>query len=413
VANLPEIADEVGTPFYLYDVEVLRTRVDRLEAAFAGVPHLACYAVKANDALAVLASAARTGLGADIVSGGELEKALRAGFPADRIVFSGVGKRRDEIVSAVAAGVRCLNVESLGELDVVADEARRAGAVVRIAVRLNPDVETETHAYVATGTARSKFGLGFADALHALEVAASEPALEPAGISFHVGSNIFDLAPIRSALERAEELWHAASGCGVALRDLDAGGGLGVRYEDDELVEVDVDAWASLLTRTAARLDAELVVEPGRWLVAPAGVFVTRVLYTKAAPGRTIAICDGAMNDLIRPALYGAHHPIETVAPEPRRPGSVDVVGPVCESGDFFALGRELPVPEPGDLLVVGLAGAYGRVMSSTYNARPLCAEVVVDDEGWRVTRDRGSVDDLMSGEAAPQGAGRPRTRSR
>jgi diaminopimelate decarboxylase len=407
--RLDEIADAVGTPFYLYDGDVLRARMERLEAAFDGVPHLACYAVKANDSLALLGIAAAGGLGADIVSGGELAKTLRSGFPRDRIVFSGVGKQRDEIAAALKAGVRSLNVESLGELEVVAEEARAGGFVAPVAVRLNPDVEADTHAYVATGSARSKFGLGHDDALAALELSAAHPSLEPVGISFHIGSNLYDLGPIADALERAAALWSETAAAGIELRDLDCGGGLGVRYDDDTLVEVDPDAWASLLVKTAVRLDAELVVEPGRWLVAPAGILVTRVLYAKRAPGRTIAVCDAAMNDLLRPALYGAHHPIEVAADRPD--GIVDVVGPVCESGDFFALGRPLPVPEPGDLLSIGLAGAYGRVMSSTYNARPLCAEVLLEGGSWQVVRERGTLDDLIRGErdparAAPRGAG-------
>jgi diaminopimelate decarboxylase len=413
-SRLAEIADAVGTPFYLYDVDVLRGRIARLRDALAGLEHLTCYAVKANDALALLAVAAEEGLGADIVSGGELEKALRSGFPADRIVFSGVGKTRPEIRAAIEAGVRSLNVESHGELATVADEARRAGRHARVGVRLNPDVTADTHQYVQTGSAESKFGLAFDEALAALETAAADPSLEPVGVSFHIGSNLFDLAPIAAAADRAVELWQAAAGRGIVLRDLDCGGGIGVRYDGDELVEVDVDAWASVLAKAAAKAGAQLVVEPGRWLTAPAGVFVARVLYTKDAPGRRIAVCDGAMNDLLRPALYGAYHPIEVVAePRPRQVGTVDVVGPVCESGDFFALGRELPLPEPDDLLVIGLAGAYGRVMSSTYNARPLCAEVVLEGGAWRIARERGTVDDLVRGEAAPLTSGRPRLDAR
>jgi len=401
VNRTAEIAGAVGTPFYLYDGDVLQARIEEFEAAFDGIPHQTCYAVKANDALALIALAARAGLGADIVSGGELAKALRAGIPADRIVFSGVGKRREEIRAAIRAEVRSLNVESLGELEVVAEEARGAGRRVPVAVRLNPDVAADTHAYVATGSAQSKFGLGFDEALAALELTARDEALEPVGISFHIGSQLFDLMQIRAAVERACELWATAAERGIVLRDLDAGGGLGVRYDGGE--PIDVEAYASVLAKASARLDAELVLEPGRWLVAPAGTFVTRVLYVKDAPGRRIAVCDGGMNDLIRPALYGAYHPIEVVAPAARPPGVVDVVGPVCESGDFFALGRELPLPEPGDLLAVGLAGAYCRVMSSTYNARPLCAEVLTEGGAWRVVREPGTVDDLVRGEGLPE----------
>jgi diaminopimelate decarboxylase len=395
-----QIADAVGTPFYLYDGDVLSERIDRIESAFEGIPHQACYAVKANDSLALIGIAARAGLGADIVSGGELAKALRAGVPPERIVFSGVGKRRDEIRAAIAVGIRSLNVESLGELEVAAEEARALGRKVPISVRLNPDVAADSHAYISTGSAKSKFGVGFDDALLALTRAASDEALEPVGISFHIGSQVFDLGAIRAALEKGVALWQEAASRGIGLRDLDVGGGLGIRYEPGD--EIDVEAYASVLARESARLEAELVLEPGRWLVAPAGTFVARVLYVKDAPGRRIAVCDGGMNDLIRPALYQAYHPIETVSSEPRPTGLVDVVGPVCESGDFFALGRSLPLPEPGDLLAIGLAGAYCRVMSSTYNSRPLCAEVLVENGTWRVIRERGTIEDLFRGEEIP-----------
>ncbi len=395
--RLAEIADAVGTPFYLYDADVLRGRIERLEDALAGVRHQVCYSCKANDALALLRLVGDAGLGADVVSGGELTKALRAGIPPERIVFSGVGKRRDEIRAALDAGIRSLNVESPGELDVVAEEARSLGRVARVSVRLNPDVPADTHRYIATGSASAKFGLSEAAARETLLRAAAEEALEPVGISFHIGSQLFDLEPVLAAAERAAALWRDLAEAGIALTDLDAGGGLGVAYEGG--ADGDVEAYAAGLGEVARSLDAALVVEPGRWLVAPAGTFVTRVLYVKDAAGRRIAVCDGAMNDLIRPALYGAYHPIDVVGADGRGTGLVDVVGPVCESGDFFALGRELPLPEPADLVTIGMAGAYGRVMSSTYNARPLCAEVLVDRGEWRVTRDAGTYDDLVRGE--------------
>ncbi len=392
-----EIADSVGTPYYVYDADVIRERMKRLDDALMNVPHLICYAVKANDSLALIALAAGSGLGADIVSGGELTKALRAGVPADRIVFSGVGKTQPEIVAAADAGIRSLNVESLGELDVIEAEGRSREQSIPVSVRLNPDVEADTHAYISTGSAGSKFGLTFADALDVLRRAHASRSLRPVGVSFHIGSQIFDVNALRSASERAEELWLAAREEGIQLRDFDCGGGLGVPYNGGR--EPDLEGYAETLTETATRLDATLVLEPGRWLVAAAGTFVTRVLYTKDAPGRTIAVCDGGMNDLIRPALYDAFHPIETIADGSRPDGLVDVVGPVCESGDFFALGRQLPQPEPGDLLAIGFAGAYGRVMASNYNARPLPAEVLVENGAWRVIRERGTVEDLMRDE--------------
>ena len=400
MALLEEIAEAVGTPLYVYDADRFRERIARLEAALGGVPHQICYSVKANDALALLRIVAEEGLGADIVSGGELAKALKAGIPAQRIVFSGVGKTREEIRAALEAGVRSLNVESLGELDVVVEEARRLGRSAPLSIRLNPDVAADTHAYITTGSAASKFGLPPADVLAAYRRAAAEPALEPVGLSFHVGSQLLDPGPILAAADRAAELWREAARGGVRLRDLDAGGGLGVPYAGGS--EPDLAPYAGALASLARSLRATLVLEPGRWLVAPVGTFLTRVLYAKDGPDRRIAVCDGGMNDLIRPALYEAYHPIAVVGAENGRPrGVVDVVGPVCETGDFFALGRELPLPKPGDLLEIGMAGAYGRVMASTYNARPLAAEVVVEGGRWRVTRERGSADDLVRGERA------------
>ena len=263
-------------------------------------------------------------------------------------------------------------------------------------MRLNPDVEADTHAYVATGSARSKFGLGPADVRAAFERAVADPALEPVGLSFHVGSQLLDLGPVHAAAAKAAELWRELA---LPLRDLDVGGGLGIAYDGEE-EDAAVEPYAAALADVAADLGAELVVEPGRWLVGPVGTFVTRVLYVKDAPGRRIAVCDGGMNDLIRPALYGARHPISILGAEERATGRVDVVGPVCETGDFFALDVELPLPQPGDLVAVGRAGAYCRVMSSTYNARPLCAEVLQEGGTYRIIREPSSADDLAAGEA-------------
>ena len=389
-----DVAAAVGTPFYAYDGDLFRERIRRFRAALGDAPHLLCYALKANDALAVVRIAAEEGLGADIVSGGELEKALRAGVPAERIVFSGVGKRREEIRAALEAGVRSLNVESLGELEVVAEEAAALGAVAPVSVRLNPDVEADTHAYVATGSAGSKFGLGVADARAAYERAAADPSLDPVGLSFHVGSQLLDPEPVHAAAAKAAELWRELD---LPLRDFDVGGGLGIGYGGEE--DATVEPYAAALTEVAAELGAELVLEPGRWLVGSVGTFVTRVLYVKDAPGRRIAVCDGGMNDLIRPALYGARHPISILGASGRPSGRVDVVGPVCETGDFFALDLGLPLPEPGDLVAIGQAGAYGRVMASAYNARPLCAEALRENGTYRVIREPVPPDRLAAGE--------------
>ena len=397
--TLQEIAAAVGTPFYAYDADVFRSRMAGLKTALASSSAIICYSAKANDALALLRIAGEEGLGADIVSGGELFKAQKAGIPAERIVFSGVGKRRDEIRAALEAGVRSINVESPVEIELIADEAGALGVVAPVSVRLNPGIESGTHDYVATGHAGAKFGLPAGPAGDVLRRAHADPQLAPVGIAFHVGSQLLDPAPIVAALEPASELWRSLASEGVALRDLDVGGGLGVAYEGE--AEPDLASYGTTVTAAAERLEATLVVEPGRWLVAPAGTFVTTVLNVKEADGRRIAVCDGGMNDLIRPSLYGAYHPIEVLGEAERPVEPIDVVGPVCESGDFFARGRVLPVPEPGDLVTIGLAGAYGRVMASTYNARPLCAEVLSEGGRWRVTREAGTYGDLVRGERA------------
>ncbi len=394
--RLATIADEVGTPFYAYDLDRFRERIRTFEDALADVPHLTCYAAKANDALALLEVVAAEGLGADVVSGGELAKCLQVGIAPKTIVFSGVGKREDEIRAAVEAGIRSLNVESLEELEEIADAARRLGRVAPVSVRLNPDVAGGGHEYLATGGGASKFGLQRAEAAEAFRRAAAEAALDPVGISFHVGSQLLDMAPVLAAATPAAELWRELERAGIRLEDFDAGGGLGISYG---AAEPDLPAYVDSLAEIAGGLDATLVLEPGRHLAGPVGTFVTRVLHVKQAGGRTIAVCDGGSNDLLRPALYGAEHPIAVLAGDDREETQVDVVGPLCESGDFLALGRGLPLPRRGDLIAVELAGAYGRVMSSTYNARPLCAEVVLEQGSWRVSRERGTYDDLVRNE--------------
>ena len=386
----------MGTPFYAYDLDRFRDRIGAFEAALADVPHLTCYAAKANDALALLEVVAAEGLGADVVSGGELAKCLSAGIAPEKIVFSGVGKREDEIRAAVEAGIRSLNIESLEELDEIA-AARSSGRAAAVSVRLNPDVAGGGHEYLATGGAASKFGLERAEAKEALLRAAADDALNPVGISFHVGSQLLDTEPILTAATRARELWRELADAGIRLRDFDAGGGLGIAY--DQRGEPDLHAYAGMLAELSQSLDATLVLEPGRHLVGPVGTFVTRVLHVKQAGGRTIAVCDGGSNDLLRPALYGAEHPVSVLGDDDRELAPVDLAGPLCESSDFLALGRTLPEPRRGDVIAIELAGAYGRVMSSTYNARPLCAEVVLEQGSWRVSRQRGTYEDLVRNE--------------
>jgi diaminopimelate decarboxylase len=297
----------------------------------------------------------------------------------------------------VEAGIRSLNVESLEELEEIAAAARAFGRVATIAVRLNPDIAGGGHEYLATGGAASKFGLERGEAAEAFRRAAADQALDPVGLSFHVGSQLLDAEPVLTAAARGAELWSELAEAGIRLRDFDVGGGLGIAYDGG--AEPDVGAYIATLAELAGGLDATLLLEPGRHLVGPVGTFVTRVLHVKNAGGRTIVVCDGGSNDLLRPTLYGAEHPVTVLAEGERERATVDLAGPLCESGDFLALNRTLPLPRRGDLIAVELAGAYGRVMSSTYNARPLCAEVVLEQGSWRVSRERGIYDDLVRNE--------------
>ncbi len=397
---LQAIAGAVDTPVYVYDGDAFDERIERLQAALTDVDHLICYALKANDSLAMISIAAHAGLGADVVSSGELLKALRGGIlPAD-VVFSGVGKRRDEIAMAIEVGVQSLNVESAQELDVVAEEADAQRTVARVGVRLNPDVSADTHEYIATGSSAAKFGVPPQEAYELLVRAQREPNLEPVSLSFHIGSQIFDPSTIFEAAERAEGVWRDVRAAGVELREFDVGGGLGVPYMGAE--EFDLSAYVSQLGKLTAELGATLVLEPGRWLVAPVGTLLTRVLYTKDVPGRRIAICDAGMTELLRPALYGAEHPFSFLTDTAgRQTGLVDLVGPVCEASDFLGKDRQLPLPEPGDLIAIGFAGAYARVMASQYNARPPVPEVLAEAGGWRVIRERAIIDSLLDTERA------------
>lgn len=320
-------------------------------------------------------------------------------LPED-IVFSGVGKHRDEIRTALEIGIRSLNVESHAELKVVAEEASEVRTRAPISIRINPSVEPGTHPYTSTGGAGSKFGIPLDEAVAAYRYADGHRWLEPVGIAFHVGSQLLDTAPTIEAAEKAAAVWRELISLGIQLRDFDAGGGLGVPYEGQP--EPSLRGYVDPLTSIAGSLEATLVLELGRWLVAEAGVLLTEVLYTKDTGDRHVVVCDAGMNDLIRPALYGSYHPIDLLVPAGTRElRRVDLVGPVCESGDFFALDRELSAPKAGDLIRIGFAGAYARVMSSTYNARPLAAEVLIEGSEWRTIRERQTVEDLSPGERA------------
>ncbi len=393
---LAELAERFGTPLYVYSRQAIEEAFLAYRQALAGQPHLVCYAVKANSSLAVLQLLARLGAGFDIVSGGELARVLRAGGDPARVVFSGVAKTRDEMAQALAARILCFNVESTSELRRLDAVAGELGTRAPVSLRVNPDVDAKTHPYIATGLKENKFGIDFRDALEAYRLADSLPAIDVIGIDCHIGSQLLDAAPFVAAFERVLELRAALAAEGIALHHVDVGGGLGVCYRDERPPSA-----GDYLAQIRQRLDdpaVTLLVEPGRSIVANAGVLLTRVEYLKQAPERRFALVDAAMNDMIRPALYDAWLDIEPVRARPGPALRYDVVGPVCETGDFLGKQRDLCVEE-GDLLAVGSAGAYGFSMSSNYNSRGRAAEVVVDGDEAHLVRRRETVEDLMRGE--------------
>jgi diaminopimelate decarboxylase len=400
---LAEIAAAVGTPAYVYDVGHIRAQFAALDGALAGVPHRVHYSVKANGNLAILRLLRELGAGVDIVSGGELFRARQAGFTGADVVFSGVGKSARELRDAVETGVLLVNVESADELDRLNAVARAAGTVVQVGIRVNPDVSVETpHPYTRTGEGSMRFGVPSDEVLDLVARARTMTGIRVAGLGVHIGSQIADAEPYRDAAERLLSLIDAVRRTGYdGLRYLDLGGGLAVSYNGE--AGADVAAWGAIATAAAKRAGLALIVEPGRFLVANAGMLLTAVLYRKRSGDKTYVITDAGMTELLRPSHYDAYHRIEAVVPRPTR-SVVDVCGPVCETGDFLALDRELDDVEAGDLLVVHSAGAYGFVMASTYNARPRPAEVLVDGTRWAVVRVRESYDDLVQHElATPQ----------
>jgi len=401
--ELRALAEAVGTPVYVYSAAHVREQYRALETALAAVPHRIHYSVKANGNLAILALLRSLGAGVDIVSAGELVRALAAGFGGADVVFSGVGKTREEMRAALAAGVGLLNVESEEELDALAEVARAEGRTAPIGIRVNPEVTVETHPYTVTGSKGKKFGVPH-DEVAALALrAARTEGLRLRGLAMHVGSQITDVAPFAAGLERLLDLAGRLRAGGITtLEILDIGGGLGIRYRESD-TPLDVAAYAAAVVPAVKASGLLLVVEPGRFLVGNAGVLLTRVLYRKRSGGRMIAVIDAGMTDLIRPSHYQAWHEIAVDGAAGRPHVHYDVVGPICETGDFFALDRDLPVLEQGDLLVVRGAGAYGFVMTSTYNARPRPPEVLVDGDRFAVVRDRESPDAMLAGEhAAP-----------
>jgi diaminopimelate decarboxylase len=403
---VPDLARAFGTPLYLYSTATLVRHWRVLHGSLAGLRHLVCYAIKANSNLAVLNLFARLGSGFDIVSSGELYRVVKAGGDPRKVVFSGVGKRDDEIAFALHQRVKVLNVESGPELGRVSVVARRLGVRAPIALRVNPDVDPRTHPYIATGLRKSKFGIPVDDARRLYALAAKDPALDVRGVACHIGSQITTVAPFLDAIARVRALVGDLERTGLRLSHLDIGGGLGIQYRDEEPPHP--DDYGRAVKRALRGFRGEVILEPGRVLVGNAGILVTRVLYVKRSGRKVFVIVDAAMNDLARPSLYGAHHDIEPVGA--LRPGArqvvCDVVGPVCESADFLARGRRLPEPEPGDLLCVRSAGAYGFAMSSNYNARPRAAEVLVDGDLAHLARRRERLPDLVRGES-PRPPGR------
>jgi diaminopimelate decarboxylase len=397
--RLEDLARAYGTPLYVYSTATLRRHWKVLDRSLAGIRHLVCYATKANGNLAILDLFARLGAGFDIVSGGELYRVLKAGGDPRKVVFSGVGKTDEEIAFALSQRVKCLNVESGSELARVSVVARRLGVAAPVALRVNPDVDPRTHPYIATGLKKSKFGVSVEDAGRLYHAATQDPAIQIRGIACHIGSQITSVEPFLDAIARVRALARDLGRSGIALAHLDIGGGLGIQYRDEEPPHP--DEYGAAVKKAMRGFRGEVLLEPGRVLVGNAGVLLTRVLHVKESGRKVFAVVDAAMNDLVRPSLYGAHHDIEPCGADPRPDGTVDVVGPVCESSDFLAQGRKMPVPEAGDLLCVRSAGAYGFSMSSNYNARPRAAEVLVEGDLARLVRKREVWPDLVRGEKA------------
>jgi diaminopimelate decarboxylase len=393
---LAQVAERYGTPCYVYSRAALTGAYSAFDGAFAGRDHLVCYAVKANSTLAVLNLLARLGSGFDIVSGGELQRVLAAGGDARKVVFSGVGKSAEEMRQALAAGVLCFNVESESELERLESVAAKAGKTAAVSLRVNPDVDPRTHPYIATGLKENKFGIAYQDAPALYRKARAMPHLAVAGIGCHIGSQLTEVAPFVEALDRVIEMADRLAADGIALSHIDVGGGLGVRYRDES--PPSVEEYARALTGRLGRRPWKLLLEPGRALVGPAGLLLTRVEYLKHGRDRHFAVVDAAMNDLMRPALYDAWHDVLAVAEPSGDRKTYEVVGPVCESGDFLAHGRELAIGE-GDLVAIMTAGAYGMSMSSNYNTRPRAAEVMVDRGEAHLVRERETVSELMARE--------------
>jgi diaminopimelate decarboxylase len=402
--NLIALAEAVGTPFYCYASATLERHYTVFAGAFADVDALVCYSLKANSNQAVIATLAKLGAGADVVSGGELLRARAAGIPPHKIMFSGVGKTPRELAQAVDEGVLCVNVESEAELELLAAIAAAKGRAIDISIRVNPDIDSKTHAKIATGKAENKFGIPISRARDVYARAAKLKGVRIAGVDMHIGSQIVELDPFGDAFALLADFVRALRADGHAISHIDLGGGLGIPYREDNNPPPDPDAYAKIVKNATRGLGCKLIFEPGRLIVGNAGILVTRVLYVKHGEAKTFVIVDAGMNDLIRPTLYDAHHDIrpvrESAVGAPRI--TADVVGPVCESGDFLALDRSLPEPQPGELLAVMTAGAYGAVQAGTYNTRALVPEVLVRADEWALVRPRVTAEELIALDRLP-----------
>jgi len=402
--NLIALAEAVGTPFYCYASATLERHYTVFAGAFADVDALVCYSLKANSNQAVIATLAKLGAGADVVSGGELLRARAAGIPPHKIMFSGVGKTARELAQAVDEGVLCVNVESEAELEMLAAIAAAKGRAIDISIRVNPDIDSKTHAKIATGKAENKFGIPISRARDVYARAAKLKGVRIAGVDMHIGSQIVELDPFGDAFALLADFVRALRADGHTISHIDLGGGLGIPYREDNDPPPDPDAYAKIVKNATRGLGCKLIFEPGRLIVGNAGILVTRVLYVKHGEAKTFVIVDAGMNDLIRPTLYDAHHDIrpvrESAVGAPRI--TADVVGPVCESGDFLALDRSLPEPQPGELLAVMTAGAYGAVQAGTYNTRALVPEVLVRADEWALVRPRVTAEELIALDRLP-----------
>ena len=402
---IPEIADAVGTPFYVYSSATLTRHYRLFDDALEGMDHLVCYAMKANSNQAVLKLMASLGAGVDVVSGGEYLRAKAAGFTGDKIVFSGVGKTRDEMRLALGGSIRQFNVESEPEMVVLSEEAVRLGVVAPITVRVNPDVDAKTHEKIATGKSENKFGIPIARSREVYALAASLPGLEAIGIDVHIGSQLTSLEPYEQAYLKVAELTEILRADGHTIRRLDLGGGLGIPYERSNTAPPLPAEYGALVKRTLGHLGCEIEIEPGRLIAGNAGILVSEVIYVKSGEGRDFLILDAAMNDLIRPAMYSAYHDIlPVVEPDPgTEQQPYDIVGPVCESGDTFTKNRPMPPIGAGELVAFRSAGAYGAVMASEYNTRPLIPEVLVHEHQFAVIRARPTFDEIINRDTIPE----------